>query len=422
MTKRIISFILILLLIATIIPLAVAENVSSGGAGDFMLGEIEEDSIEISSTKIIYQKGELAEILGTYGTFRFGFEKAEVFHTIPGTEGGVYQLTWRAENIDCLPPNGIHFGLSSDNITVVDSYGNTLYSATFFIHNLSVGESCVDRFTFNVKDFNCRYLDITFNKYEISYRIEISEPENETEESASEAVVVESCNLLDGQQITVRNCSNETISDLKLVLICLDTNGAPFYYQNCWANENVNPGSTSLIWCSIDDKAKESFGAAYVDRISYHDEKGEEHTVFPLVTLYDGKSRKLSGDTLTPIESQSVTNTEEAISVVKYESDLSEAMYSYYHSYFTLKNMTEQTIQQISLDLIYLDVEGNIIYSTYPSNPSRLRPGQTISIEGLCEMELEPVYVYIDAVSYYEGNNYLHYYTDNPTMYPVEGK
>ena len=80
-----------------------------------------------------------------------------------------------------------------------------------------------------------------------------------------------------------------------------------------------------------------------------------------------------------------------------------------------IQNDTEETINTITLDVIYLDVNGNISGTTYPQEGSNVAPGQSITIEGIDESG-KYAYVTVDGYFYYtnEGEYVSGYFSEIP--------
>lgn len=75
----------------------------------------------------------------------------------------------------------------------------------------------------------------------------------------------------------------------------------------------------------------------------------------------------------------------------------------YVKSKFVVKNNTKDTINTISLVINELDKEGNIGNVTYPQEPTKVKPGQTITIEGIHE-EGKVSSVELVSFDYYNSN------------------
>ena len=112
------------------------------------------------------------------------------------------------------------------------------------------------------------------------------------------------------------------------------------------------------------------------------------------------------------------TKNQEAVSVLSCSSELSSS--SYYAVDFKIQNNLEVSIHTITLNVIFTDEEGNTVNATYPQEPQRLRPGKTQVMDALCKVDLFPVKVYIDAISFYdEEENYHKFYLEDPEEFNV---
>ena len=74
--------------------------------------------------------------------------------------------------------------------------------------------------------------------------------------------------------------------------------------------------------------------------------------------------------------------------------------YSFVTARLLLKNISDETISEISLVICFTDKEGNILDTAYTNRPERLRPGLSNAFDALCEKKLEPYAFYVDRITY----------------------
>lgn len=112
-------------------------------------------------------------------------------------------------------------------------------------------------------------------------------------------------------------------------------------------------------------------------------------------------------------------NGKEALSVLSCSVSYNSSG-TYYYLDFTVRNDVDVTIKIVTINVTFLDKDGNIINTTHPQESARLRPGQSEVIEALCDVTLNPVECYVDSISYYDGeDNYHSFYLDNPEMFKM---
>lgn len=115
---------------------------------------------------------------------------------------------------------------------------------------------------------------------------------------------------------------------------------------------------------------------------------------------------------------ESVVNTS-LIQEVAVALEITDAHYDgldeyYYHCFsFTVKNCTDEVINTVSIDINFLDENGNIVGTSYPQESSRLQPEQTMVMDCLCEEALGAYSAVVDGYSYYCGDDFFTGYIDD---------
>lgn len=129
----------------------------------------------------------------------------------------------------------------------------------------------------------------------------------------------------------------------------------------------------------------------------------------PKVSATDsGKVVSSNTETMQPIAAKVDT-----LSVNNCEYKAGNGAYDYV--VFTIQNNSETILHTITINIFFLDSEDNIINSTYPQTPNRLRPGQSTKIEAIYAKDPKLTYVYVDSFSYYdEKDNYHQFYVSDP--------
>ena len=93
--------------------------------------------------------------------------------------------------------------------------------------------------------------------------------------------------------------------------------------------------------------------------------------------------------------------------------------FQYYQVAFTLRNNSEETLENLTPDMVFLDENGTIVQHQSPFEQSRIRPGQSVILRGLCELNLNPVEVYIDNFGYTIDDIYIKESVDEPVSYSL---
>ena len=145
--------------------------------------------------------------------------------------------------------------------------------------------------------------------------------------------------------------------------------------------------------------------------------------------LYDNSSASTSEVQDSSLDVQSTTPNTQAeeeqphrISIEDFQFEKHEeyTSFQYYQVTFTLKNNSEETLEDLTPDMVFLDENGTIVYHQFPTEQSRLRSGQSVVSTGLCELNLNPVEVFIDSFSYTINDEYIKEAVDEPVSYSLK--
>lgn len=85
---------------------------------------------------------------------------------------------------------------------------------------------------------------------------------------------------------------------------------------------------------------------------------------------------------------------------VKGLPDTFKSEYGYYLISFKVTNGTSQSIDTLTINISFLDENGDIIDNSYPQVPDVVQPGQSINIEGIVEANSEIKYTSVTGVTY----------------------
>lgn len=221
--------------------------------------------------------------------------------------------------------------------------------------------------------------------------------------------------------VILKNNSNQTINTVTANIQYFDENGEIVETTYPQVPVRVQQGQSISINDVIEEKA--NIASMMVDYCSYYTESGE-YVESSFESIPEPISLKESGDTYF-IDSEEFSNSpinnpiklgegEDALSVknIQFNGDDGFGFISYG---MVVQNNTEETINTITLNVVYLDVNGNISGTTYPQDESNVAPGQFITIEGIDESG-KYAYVTVDGYSYYtsEGEYVSGYFSEIP--------
>lgn len=221
--------------------------------------------------------------------------------------------------------------------------------------------------------------------------------------------------------IILKNNSNQTINTVSVNVQYLDANGDIVETSYPQVPVRVQQGQSISINDVIEEKA--NIASMTVDYCSYYTESGE-YVESSFESIPESISLKESGKgyftdpkefSNSPIKnSVKLGEGDNALSVknIQFNGDDGFGFISYG---MVVQNNTEETINTITLNVIYLDVNGNISGTTYPQDESNVAPGQSITIEGIDESG-KYAYVTVDGYSYYtsEGEYVSGYFSEIP--------
>ena len=88
---------------------------------------------------------------------------------------------------------------------------------------------------------------------------------------------------------------------------------------------------------------------------------------------------------------------------------------------FTAKNNTSETINNLTLDINFLDSDGNIIGSTHPQESTRVKPDQGITISALTDSADGVASCVVDGYSFYCNDEYISGYVDDAPILDLSG-
>ena len=88
---------------------------------------------------------------------------------------------------------------------------------------------------------------------------------------------------------------------------------------------------------------------------------------------------------------------------------------------FTAKNNTSETINNLTLDINFLDSDGNIIGSTHPQESTRIKPDQGITISALTDSADGVASCVVDGYSFYCNDEYISGYVDDAPILDLSG-
>ena len=217
---------------------------------------------------------------------------------------------------------------------------------------------------------------------------------------------------------TVKNNTDSILSSIDLAFILLDSENNIVSTTYPQENTRVRPGQSIRVSAQESEDTKAT--SFNVDFCSYIDEKGEFLTHYfqqtpqnmPLsVSTEQSQMRKDS----TRINEES----DEPISVVSLSYDGLE--YDYHHFSVNVRNNTDSTINTISVTFVLLDDNSTIVSATYPQEPVRIKPGQSICVSALESKDTSATCFNVDSCSYYDENNNIqeHYFLTIPENMPL---
>lgn len=221
--------------------------------------------------------------------------------------------------------------------------------------------------------------------------------------------------------VILKNNSNQTINTVTANVQYFDENGEIVETSYPQVPVRVQQGQSVAIDGVLEEK--DDIVAMTVDQCSFYTESGEyvessfESIPEPIYLKESGKIYFTNPEEFSnsPIKnSVKLGEGEDALSVknIQFNGDDGFGFISYG---IDVQNNTKETINTITLNVVYLDVNGNISGTTYPQDESNVAPGQSITIEGIDESG-KYAYVTVDGYSYYtnEGEYVSGYFSEIP--------
>ncbi len=221
--------------------------------------------------------------------------------------------------------------------------------------------------------------------------------------------------------VILKNNSNQTINTVSVNVQYLDDKGDIVETSYPQVPVRVQHGQSIAIDGVLEEK--DNIVAMTVDYCSFYTESGEyvessfESMPKPISLKESGESYFLDLEEFTnsPIKSPvKLGEYEDALGVkdIQFNGDDGSGYINYG---INVQNNTGGAINTISLNVIYLDSNGNISGTIYPQDESNVAPGQSIMVEGN-EESGKYAYVTVDGYSYYtsEGEYVSGYFSEIP--------
>lgn len=93
--------------------------------------------------------------------------------------------------------------------------------------------------------------------------------------------------------------------------------------------------------------------------------------------------------------------------------------FNYYQVSLTIRNNSDETIELLSPDMVFIDANGTIVHHQYPQESSRVRGGQSAVLTGYCDLSLNPVAVYVDHYTYTMNGTHQDDLVEEPFIYEL---
>lgn len=224
--------------------------------------------------------------------------------------------------------------------------------------------------------------------------------------------------------IYVKNLSDEPVNTVSISVSYLDESGNIVDSSYPQVPVRVLPGQT----LAVDGLAEE--GTAHsmtVDSYSCYTESGEYYQDYfshdQTVSLTEKNSVEFEGITMcnnSPISGDVCINDAASDLVVKELQYLGEG-FGFKNFSVVVENNTDKVINTVTINVVLLDENGNIIECPCPQVPNSVKPGQSITIDGLT-MKENAQYFTVDGFSYYsEGGEYGRgFFSTIPQAIPME--
>ena len=221
---------------------------------------------------------------------------------------------------------------------------------------------------------------------------EVEEVDNSTQETIGGDLDVVGFKVYDAfggfrtYDIILKNDSNQTINTVSVNVQYLEENGDVVETSYPQVPVRVQQGQSIAINGVVEEK--DNITSMTVDYCSFYTESGE-YVKSSFESIPEPISLKESGETYF-IEAEEVDNSsikssvklgegEDALNVKEIQVNGNDG-FGFISYGINVQNNTEETINAISLHVIYLDANGNISGTTYPQEVSNVAPGQSIII------------------------------------------
>lgn len=276
--------------------------------------------------------------------------------------------------------------------------------------------------------FSCLVIGCNSNKSEKQpEKVPPEEVDNSTEESIGSDLDVVGFKVYDAAEgfrfydVIIKNSSTQTINRISVHVQYLDENGD--IVETSYPQEPVRVQQGQSIAINGILEEKDNITSMTVDCCSFYTESGE-YVECSFTNILKPISLKESGELFfadpeeflnSPINnSVKLGNGEDALNIknIQFNGDNGFGFINYE---MTVQNNTDEVINTISLNVIYLDANGNISGYTYPQEGSNVAPGQSITIAGIGETG-KYAYVSLDGYSYYtdDGEYVSGYFSEIP--------
>lgn len=221
--------------------------------------------------------------------------------------------------------------------------------------------------------------------------------------------------------VILKNNSNQTTNTVSVNVQYLADKGDIVETSYPQVPVRVQHGQSIAIEGVLEEK--DNIVAMTVDYCSFYTESGEyvessfENIPEPISLKESGESYFIDSEEFTnsPIKNSVKLGEDKDALIVKEIQFIGDDGFGFISYGINVQNNTEDPINTISLNVIYMDANGNISGTTYPQEGSNVSPGQSIMIEGI-EESGKYAYATVDGYSYYtsEGEFVSGYFSEIP--------
>ena len=242
----------------------------------------------------------------------------------------------------------------------------------------------------------------------------IDEIQDETSEQDSSIVELSQVEVGDVEEsgyryyyIYVKNLSDEPVNTVSISVSYLDEKGNIVDSSYPQMPVRVLPGQIIAVDGLVEEGTAHSMT---VDSYSCYTESEEYYQDYfsydQTVSLTEKNSVEFEGITMcerNPISGDICISNATSDLVVKELQYLGED-YGFKNFSVVVENNTDKVINTVTINMILLDENGNIIECSYPQGPNSVKPGQSITIDGLTSNK-NAKYFTVDGFSYYFEND-----------------